>query len=220
MLINNTSDWIVKKSNKQKCCASVFQRCSVCLPSCIEVRAWLALCWLERRQFFSWAAADCGDEVGLTQFTSGVEGRDEEGPGEPGDAGPSASLFPTWLLPLPPPPLTGLDRQEREPLPNGALQGGEIRAAVLFVSDQNRRLSENSSGSAHPRTFPSPAPAAGETNLSATTDRLVQILPILLHQRWLEPLHDLRLRRRLKTAVCISNWIKVSRRVRCQNESN
>lgn len=60
--------------------------------SCIEVRAWLTVCWLERRQFFSWAAAVCGDEAGLlmlltglTEFTSGVEGRDEEGPGDPGD---------------------------------------------------------------------------------------------------------------------------------------
>lgn len=53
--------------------------------------------------------------------TSGVQGRDEEGPGEPGDAG-SAILFPTWLLPLPP-PLTGLDKQERVPVPNGALRG-------------------------------------------------------------------------------------------------
>lgn len=91
----------------------------------MEVRAWLTVCWLERRQFFSWAAADCGDEVGLTEFaefTSGVEGRVEEGPGDPGDAG-SAILLPTWLQP-PPPPLTGLDKQERAPVPKGALQRG------------------------------------------------------------------------------------------------
>lgn len=111
-----------------------------CLPSCIEVRAWLTVCWLERRKFFSWAAADCGDEAGLTlltelaEFTSGVEGRDEEGPGDPGDAG-SEILFPTWLHPLPPPPPTGLDKHEpREaPAPNGALQrreGGEIYWSV------------------------------------------------------------------------------------------
>lgn len=51
----------------------------------MEVRAWLTVCWLERRQFFSWAAAVCGEEAGL--LTSGVEGRDEEGPVEPGDEG-------------------------------------------------------------------------------------------------------------------------------------
>lgn len=71
-----------------------------CLPSCIEVRAWLTVCWLERRQFFSWAAAVCGEEAGLTvllelvEFSSGVEGRDEEGPGDPGDEG-SEILPPT-----------------------------------------------------------------------------------------------------------------------------
>lgn len=97
-----------------------------CLPSCMEVRAWLTVCWLERRQFFSWAAADCGDEAGLTvltelaEFTSGVEGRGEEGPGDPGDAGSEILLPP----PPPPPPLTGLDKLELrdEPAPNGALQ--------------------------------------------------------------------------------------------------
>lgn len=69
-----------------------------CLPSCIDVRAWLTVCWLERRQFFSWAAAVCGEEAGLatelTEFTSGVAGRDEEGPGDPGDKG-SEILLPT-----------------------------------------------------------------------------------------------------------------------------
>lgn len=56
------------------------------------MRAWL-VCWLERRQFFSWAAAVCGEEAGLmlltalAEFTSGVPGRDEEGPGDPGDEG-------------------------------------------------------------------------------------------------------------------------------------
>lgn len=115
-----------------------------CLPSCIEVRAWLTVCWLERRQFFSWAAADCGDEAGLTlltelaEFTSGVEGRDEEGPGDPGDAG-SEILFPTWLHPLPPPPPTGLDKHEpREaPAPNGALQRGEERDIDLSLIVSN-----------------------------------------------------------------------------------
>lgn len=57
----------------------------------------------------------------LAEFTSGVEGRGEEGPGEPGDEG-SETLPPTGLHPLPPP--TGLDKQEpRDALtPNGALQ--------------------------------------------------------------------------------------------------
>lgn len=110
-------------------CVQFFFVC-FCLPSCIEVRAWLTVCWLERRQFFSWAAAVCGEEAGLTieltEFTSGVEGRDDEGPGDPGDDG-SVILLPTWLLPLPPPP-TGLDKHEpREaPAPNGALQRREI----------------------------------------------------------------------------------------------
>lgn len=55
----------------------------------------------------------------LAEFTSGAEGRGEEGPGDPGDAG-SEILLP----PLPPPPLTGLDKLELrdEPAPNGALQ--------------------------------------------------------------------------------------------------
>ena len=54
------------------------------------MRAWLTVCWLERRQFFSWAAAVCGEEAGLmllkefAEVTSGVEGRDEEGPGDEG----------------------------------------------------------------------------------------------------------------------------------------
>lgn len=71
--------------------------------------------------------------MGLTEFaafTSGVDGRDEEGPGDPGDAG-SAILFPTWLPPLPP-PLTGLDKQERVPVPKGALRGvGKDRGGGL-----------------------------------------------------------------------------------------
>ncbi|KAF3842989.1 hypothetical protein F7725_001838 [Dissostichus mawsoni] len=79
---------------------------------CIEVRAWLAVCWLERRQFFSWAAAVCGEEAGLaTEFTSGVEGREEEGPGEPGDEGAEFLLHP---LPPPPPPPTGLDTRTKQ----------------------------------------------------------------------------------------------------------
>lgn len=65
----------------------------------------------------------------LFEFTSGVEGRDEEGPGDPGDEG-SGILLPAWLHPLPPP--TGLDKHEpREaPTPNGALQRRE-RGEVL-----------------------------------------------------------------------------------------
>lgn len=55
----------------------------------------------------------------LAEFTSGVEGRGEEGPGDPGDAGSEILLPP---LP-PPPPLTGLDKLELrdEPATNGAL---------------------------------------------------------------------------------------------------
>lgn len=84
----------------------------------MEVRtAWPTVCWLDRRQFFSWAAADCGEEAGLPELTSGVEGRGEEGPGEPGEAG--SDSFPPLL-----PPLTGLDRLElrEEAAPNGALR--------------------------------------------------------------------------------------------------
>lgn len=97
------------------------------------MRAWFAVCWLVRRQFFSWAAADCGDDTGLpvltalAEFTRGVEGRDDEGPGEPGDAG-SEILFATWLHPLPPPPPAELDKHEPQeaPAPNGALQRTEL----------------------------------------------------------------------------------------------
>lgn len=53
-------------------------------------------------------------------FTSGVEGRDEEGPWDPGDAG-----SPILLLPLPP-AFTGLDKQERVPVPKGALWGDGV----------------------------------------------------------------------------------------------
>lgn len=101
-----------------------------CLPSCIEVRAWLTICWLERRQFFSWAAALCGEEARLTEldeFTSGVEGRVEDGPGDPGDERSEILQHP-----FPPPPAlpTGLDRHKPRvaPTPNGALErqeGGE-----------------------------------------------------------------------------------------------
>lgn len=182
--------------------------CSFCLPSCIEVRAWLTVCWLERRQFFSWAAADCGDEVGLTElaeFTSGVEGRVEEGPGDPGDAG-SAILFPTWLQP-PPPPLTGLDKQERAPVPKGALQRGEkggesghqFREAVLcwfFGSDWTLNTSEvdgyqhysrysvkrrRPNGSLNPWMFPSLTAAGAEAILVAPNERFSKIILILLY---------------------------------------
>lgn len=57
----------------------------------------------------------------FTEFISGVEGRDEEGPGGPGDEG--SEILPH---PLPPPP-PGLDDDDlREaPTPNGALQRRE-----------------------------------------------------------------------------------------------
>lgn len=47
----------------------------------------------------------------FADVTSGVAGRDEEGPGEPGDEG-SEILLATCVLPFPPPPPTGLDKHE------------------------------------------------------------------------------------------------------------
>lgn len=127
---------LIKYTNSAYC---IFLQMRVCLPSCIEVRAWLTVCWLERRQFFSWAVAVCGEEAGLmllTEFavvTSGVEGRDEEGPGEPGDEEPPL-LLATWLHTLPPPPPTGLDKHEPRvvPTPNGALQQTHQIRIMMF----------------------------------------------------------------------------------------
>ena len=68
-------------------CVCVCVRVSVCAgsPSCMALRAWLALCWQERRQFLSCAAADCGDEAGgVSEPASGVDGRGD-GPGDPGE---------------------------------------------------------------------------------------------------------------------------------------
>lgn len=151
--------------------------------------------------------------MGLTEFaefTSGVEGRVEEGPGDLGDAG-SAILFPTWLQP-PPPPLTGLDRQERAPVPNGALQrwggggererekGGEgchqFRVAVLCLStlvqtelSTPRRWTAISITADTvsrggvlmvPWMFPSLAAAGAEAILLAPNARFSKIILILL----------------------------------------
>lgn len=57
-------------------------------------------------------------------MTSGVEGRGEEGPGEPGEAGSDSF-----------PPLTGLDRLElrEEAAPNGALRREREREKVKCV---------------------------------------------------------------------------------------